>query len=95
MEWEQQGPPLIVDDGGEEEYVGYRVAIDGDRAIIAAGSGQGFGVVKMFIFERTNGSWAQTAVLEFPDSYIDNGEMPRVALEGDAGTYLFYVEYTR
>lgn len=73
-----------MNDSGEE-YVGYRVAIDGDRAIIAAGRGQGFGVVKLFLFERSNGSWAQTGILEFPDAYNDNGEMPRLALEGDIG----------
>jgi hypothetical protein len=77
-----------VSDGGEE-YVGYRVAIDGDRAIVVAGRGQGYGVVKMFVFERVDGTWAQTEILEFPDQdYIDNGEMPRVALEGDIGTSL-------
>jgi hypothetical protein len=85
--WVQQGPPLVVSDNGEE-YVGYRVAINGDRAIVVAGRGQGYGVVKMFVFERTDGTWAQTEILEFPDAYNDNGEMPRVALEGDIGTSL-------
>jgi hypothetical protein len=47
--WEQQGSSLIVNDSGEE-YVGYRVAIDGDRAINAGRWGEAFGVVKLFVF---------------------------------------------
>ncbi|KAL7502436.1 hypothetical protein ACHAXN_000403, partial [Cyclotella atomus] len=36
LEWEQQGNPLVVDDGEGGSYYGYRVALDGDTALISA-----------------------------------------------------------
>lgn len=84
--WEQQGDPLIVNDldDSDAEYVGYRVAIDGNVVLISATKGVG-GVARLFVFELTGNGWEQTAMLHVDDGYLDDGNVPRVALEGNTG----------
>ena len=84
--WEQQGDPLVVKDldDMDSKYVGYRVAIDDDTALISATKGVG-GVARLFVFERTATGWEQSAMLHVDNNYFDDGRIPQVALEGDTG----------
>ncbi len=88
--WEQQGDPLIVHDLDDldAEYVGYRVAIDGNVVLVAATKGVG-GVARLFVFELTEVGWEQTAMLHVDDDYLDDGRIPRVSLEGNVGELLW------
>lgn len=93
LEWIQQGPPLVVNDPDYSgEYVGYRVAIDGDTALVSATRGE-FGAAKLVVFRRFGNTWTQDQILP-GDDVPDDGLIPRVALEGDLGAsivclYLF------
>lgn len=84
--WEQQGDPLIVydDQDPNAEYIGYRVAISGNTTLISATKGVG-GIARLFVFELTANGWKQTAMLHIDNDYLDDGHIPRVALEGDVG----------
>jgi hypothetical protein len=85
VDWEQQGDPLIVDDEDGGVYTGYRVAIDGDTALISAThSSNGF--ARLFVFERSNNVWIQTKMLHTGiDSYDGYADGLRIALEGNTG----------
>lgn len=63
--------------------MGYRVAMDGPTALIAATrENGGVNKSKVFVFEfLQNGAWEQTAVL--PIETLDDGRIPQVALQGD------------
>jgi len=86
--WEQQGEALVVNDPDDSDaaYVGYRVAIDGNTALISATRGVG-GVARLFIFELTENGWDQTAMLHIDNDYLDDERIPRVALEGGTALY--------
>lgn len=86
-DWEQQGDPLIVDDGESGVYYGYRVAVDGDTALISA-THQVSGIARLFVFERSNAVWQQSKMLHVREDYYDDGNILRVALEGNTGEYL-------
>jgi hypothetical protein len=83
--WEQQGDPLIVDDGEDGVYSGYRVAIHGDTALISVTHTiNGFG--RLFVFERSNGVWSQVKMLHTGvDIYDGMGFGFSIALEGNTG----------
>ena len=85
LSWEQVQDPLIVNDPSNPsaKYFGYRVAIDGPTALIAATrEDNGVKKSKVFVFELSvSGVWEQTAIL--PVDMLDDGETPRVALQGD------------
>ena len=85
LEWIQEGPPLVVNDPDYSgEYVGYRVAIDGDTALVSATRGE-FGAARLVVFRRNGDTWTQEKI--FPgDDDPDDGLIPRVALEGNLGT---------
>ena len=84
VDWEQQGDPLIVNDGEGGAYYGYRVAIDGDTALIAATQ---YAIdeyrQRVFVFQRSGGVWVQEMMLHVDKTYHDN--VLRVAIEGDTG----------
>lgn len=86
QDWEQQGDPLIVDDGEGGVYEGYRVAIDGDTALISATKRcQYCWAARLFVFERSNGIWNQTKMLHAHEDSRDDGTILRIALEGNTG----------
>jgi hypothetical protein len=83
VDWEQQGDELIVDDGEGGSYYGYRVAIDGDTALVSVTNSDTHWA-RLFIFERSNGAWEQTKMLHTAiDSY--GGIVLHIALEGSTG----------
>jgi hypothetical protein len=84
-EWEQQGEPFVVDDGEGGSYYGYRVALDGDTALISATTLNPTlpPVAKLFVFERSGGVWEQTKILHTVG--FDDGNILRIALDGDTG----------
>jgi hypothetical protein len=92
LDWEQQGDPLIVDDGEGGVYEGYRVAIDGDTALISATKRcQYCYTARLFVFERSNGIWNQTKMLHAGEDNRDDGAILRVALEGNTGRLYFSI----
>jgi hypothetical protein len=62
LDWEQQGEPLVVDDGEGGLYYGYRVAIDGNTALISASKIE-TQEARLFVFERSGGVWEQKKIL--------------------------------
>jgi hypothetical protein len=82
LDWEQQGEPLVVDDGEGGSYYGYRVAIDGDTVLISATKME-TQEARLFVFERSDGVWEQTKMLHTDG--IDDGNILRIALDGDTG----------
>jgi hypothetical protein len=82
LDWEQQGEPLVVDDGEDGSYYGYRVAIDGDTALISATKME-TQEARLFVFERSDGVWEQTKMLH--SDGFDDGNILRIALDGDTG----------
>jgi predicted SPOUT superfamily RNA methylase MTH1 len=82
LDWEQQGEPLVVDDGEDGSYYGYRVAIDGDTALISATKTE-TQEARLFVFERSDGVWEQTKMLH--SGGFDDGNILRIALDGDTG----------
>jgi hypothetical protein len=82
LEWEQQGEPLVVDDGEDGSYYGYRVAIDGDTALISAAKME-TQEARLFVFERSGGVWVQTKMLH--TGGLEDGNILRIALDGDTG----------
>ena len=86
LEWEQQGDPLIVDDGEGGTYFGYRVAISGNTAAVSASHIETH-FARLFMFERTNDVWEQTAMLH--SGFESHGSnIFRLALDGDIGMYI-------
>ncbi len=86
-EWIQQGPPLVIDDPGfAGEYVGYRVAIDGDTALVTATRGE-HGAARLVVFSRSGDIWTQDIILTPGGDDPDDGLIPRVDLEGDVGMF--------
>jgi hypothetical protein len=85
LSWEQVQDPLIVNDPANPsaKYFGYRVAIDGTTALIAATrEANGVKKSKIFVFELSASDvWEQRATL--PVDMLDDGQTPRVALQGD------------
>lgn len=87
VEWIQQGPPLVIDDPDYDgDYVGYRVAIDGDTALVTATRGE-HGAARLVVFTRSGNTWAQETILSPGGNDPDDGLIPRVALEGDIGKF--------
>lgn len=87
IEWIQQGPPLVIDDPDYAgDYVGYRVAIDGDTALVSATRGE-HGAARLVVFTRSGDTWTQEVILAPGGDDPDDGLIPRVALEGDVGTF--------
>jgi hypothetical protein len=84
LEWEQQGNPLVVDDGEGGSYYGYRVALDGDTALISATNTMNT-LGKLFVFERSSGVWQQTKMLHTDSDGYDDWNILRIALDGDTG----------
>jgi hypothetical protein len=80
LEWIQQGPPLVVNNPDYSgEYVGYRVAFDGDTVLVSATRGK-FGAARLVVFRRFGNSWTQDQI--FPgDDVPDDGLIPHVALD--------------
>jgi hypothetical protein len=71
-----------VDDGQGGSYYGYRVALDGDTALISATKMETY-EARLFVFERSDGVWEQTKMLR-TDGF-DDGNILRIALDGDTG----------
>ena len=90
VDWEQQGNPLIVDDGEGGDYYGYRVAIDGNTALITATHREDYRQ-RLFVFQRSGVVWDQVAMLHVDKSYHD--DVLRVAIEGDTGKeHIWYIQ---
>jgi hypothetical protein len=87
VDWEQQGDPLIVDDGDGGVYEGYRVAIDGDTALISVRNVESWNA-GLFVFERTGDVWKQTAILHKSTPHYGDEDILRIALEGNTGKLL-------
>jgi predicted SPOUT superfamily RNA methylase MTH1 len=87
IEWEQKGDPIIVDDGEGGVYEGYRVAIDGDTALISVRNVAQSRNAGLFVFERTGDVWEQTAMLHNSTPHYGE-DILRIALEGNTGKLL-------
>jgi hypothetical protein len=94
VDWEQQGDPLIVDDGEGGVYEGYRVAIDGDTALISVRTVGGSFDAGLFVFERTGDVWEQTAVLHKSTPHYGD-DILRIALEGNTGKLLISFNFAQ
>mgnify|MGYP000728304901 CR=1 FL=1 len=92
--WTQQAK-LIPDDGDADDLFGDAVALDGDRALVGANGDEGPNgdyAGSAYVFERSNGSWAQQAKLtpddrdrrdSFGDSVVLDGGTALVGANGD------------
>ena len=85
--WEQQGDPLVVDDEEGGFYIGYRVAIDGDTALISATQSD-TNVARLFVFERTDGVWEQKKMLHM-DGVDYYHEILRIDIDGNTGESVY------
>lgn len=80
--WIEQSK-LVASDGVPGDEFG-RVAIDGDTAIVSAISDDdaGYDAGSVYVFERTNGLWAQEAKLVAGDGAAGD-QFGRIAIDGD------------
>lgn len=69
------------DEGGD--YYGYRVAIDGDTALVTA-TRRGDYSQRLFVFQRSSSVWVQEAMLHVNEDFAHD-DVLRVAIEGDTG----------
>ncbi|WP_299771172.1 FG-GAP repeat protein [uncultured Pseudoteredinibacter sp.] len=73
--WQQQAK-LMAADGGHTDIFGVRVSLSGDTALISARrddvEGIGIDAGSAYIFERTQGRWAQQVKLISPDGKADD-----------------------
>jgi len=88
--WSQQAK-LTPDDGDGDDWFGTSVALDGDTALAGAvtdedPNGSDYrrltGAGSAYVFERTDGSWTQTAKLAAEDGDGSDAFGLRVALDG-------------
>lgn len=84
--WKHQAK-LMAEDGADTDIFGVRVALFGDTALISARRDDVEGVGKdagsAYIFERTEGKWAQTQKLVAPDGKAGDRFASGVALGKD------------
>ncbi|MDK1286780.1 hypothetical protein [Pseudoalteromonas umbrosa] len=85
-QWQQQAK-LMAKDGGHTDIFGVRVALQGNTALISARrddiDGVGVDAGSAYIFERTDGKWAQTQKLVAPDAHADDRFARGVTLSKD------------
>jgi len=76
---------LLAADGAAGDAFGISVSLDGDRALVGAyrGGNDGSGSGSAYLFERTGGSWTQTAKLTPDDGAMDDWFGYSVSLSGD------------
>ena len=73
---------LTASDGGGGDLLGSSVAIDGDTLVVGAQGDDAFrGAV--YVFQRVNDSWTQTAKLTASDGVADDYLGTSVAIDGD------------
>jgi len=83
--WHQEAK-LTGGDGGEYDYFGQYVALDGDRALVGAwGDDDPYGVLSgsAYIFERDGSAWRQTVKLTASDGAEQDVFGMAVAISGD------------
>ncbi len=86
--------PLIdrfASDGATSDYFGFRVAIDGNYAVVGvlgASSSQG----KVYVFARVGNTWMEQAILTAPGGVANDNFGTSVAISGD---YIVVGAYSR
>ena len=83
--WTQQAK-LIPDDGDADDLFGDAVALDGGTALVGAPWDEdpnGDSAGSAYVFERSNGSWAQQAKLAPDDGDAEDNFGSSVTLDGD------------
>ncbi|MDI1435830.1 MYXO-CTERM sorting domain-containing protein [Polyangium sorediatum] len=79
-----QTAKLVPSDGEQWMGFGVDVALDGDRALIAAGNTvPGAGPGSAYIFERSGGTWVEKAQLLPKTPWPPHAHVESVALDGD------------
>jgi hypothetical protein len=80
------GQRVVIDDGAQEDFFGWSVAIDGDTALVGAYGTTVDGHVQQgaaYVFTKTDGLWNLAATLTASDGNIHDIFGERVALSGN------------
>ena len=88
------GANLLAADAADDDAFGYTVALDGDLVVVGAyrDDDDGTDSGSAYVFDRSGGSWAQTAKLTADDADAGDQFGGAVALSGDralVGAHLF------
>ncbi|RLJ17325.1 hypothetical protein DJ030_14850 [bacterium endosymbiont of Escarpia laminata] len=97
--WTEQ-QKLLASDGALNDFFGYRVAIDGDTALVGAiGEGVSFvGAVYAFVRDPATGDWAESQKLltsnassfdRIGESVSIDGDMAIIGASGEGSAYIF------
>ncbi len=83
---------LTTADGGQEDFFGGAVDLDGDRLLVGAHGGDTLAPDSggAYVFERAGGAWVQTAKLLAPDGQANDDLGIELALAGDTALLASY-----